>query len=148
MGDINMNGVILGTELAIDAMRKSKQGGIIINTASMGGIFPMDYNPVYAASKAGVIHFSRSLASLASEGIHVCAICPTYTITPLTAAGDVERMKQELGGKILTADKVAQGFVTLVEDPRRAGKVMRVTVAKGLDYWEPKAQIEQISSRL
>ena len=49
--DINLRGVILGTQCAIRAMSR-RGGGVIINTASMAGIgwgFPPD--PVYAASK-------------------------------------------------------------------------------------------------
>jgi NAD(P)-dependent dehydrogenase (short-subunit alcohol dehydrogenase family) len=93
-------------------------------------------SPVYAASKAGVIHFSRSLAHLAAEGIRVNAVCPTFTDTPMVrVAGDaaIELMKREVGG-ILQPEDVAAGVLELVRDDSRAGAVMRVTVRKGLDY--------------
>jgi NAD(P)-dependent dehydrogenase (short-subunit alcohol dehydrogenase family) len=109
--------------------------------ASMGGLIPMAMGPVYAASKAGVIHFSRSLAYLADEGIRINVICPTFTDTALVRRhGDVvvEQMKREVGG-LLTPDKVAEGVLELVRDESRAGAVMRVTVRKGIDYiFEPK----------
>ena len=137
---IDLVAVIRGTQLAVQRMR-GQGGGVIINMASMGGLIPMAMGPVYAASKAGVIHFTRSLAYLADEGIRVNVICPTFTDTPLIRArGDevVEWMKQEVGG-LLTPEQVAEGVLELIRDDSRAGAVMRVTVRKGIDYiFEPK----------
>ena len=137
---IDLEAVICGAQLAVQRMR-GQGGGVIINVASMGGLIPMAMGPVYAASKAGVIHFSRSLAYLADEGIRVNVICPTFTDTALVRAhGDVivEQMKREVGG-LLTPEQVAEGVLELVRDESRAGAVMRVTVRKGIDYiFEPK----------
>lgn len=133
---IDLEAVIRATQLEVQHLRRQGGGGVIINTASMGGLVPMPTSPVYAASKAGVIHFSRSLAYLAAEGIRVNAICPTYTDTPLVRAGGeavIEFMKQEVGG-ILTPEQVAEGVLELIRDDSRAGAVMRVTVRKGIDY--------------
>lgn len=133
---INLVAVIRGTRLEVQQMRRQGGGGVIVNTASMGGLIPMPGSPVYAATKAGVIHFSRSLAYLAAEGIRVNAICPTFTDTPLVRAGGeaaMEAMRQEVGG-ILTPEQVAEGVLELVRDDSRAGAVMRVTVRKGIDY--------------
>jgi NAD(P)-dependent dehydrogenase (short-subunit alcohol dehydrogenase family) len=96
----------------------------------------MAISPVYAASKAGVIHFTRSLAYLADEGIRVNVICPTFTDTPLVRQhGDVvvEQMKREVGG-LLRPEQVAEGVLELIRDDSRAGAVMRATVTKGIDY--------------
>jgi len=138
---IDLEAVICGTRLAVQRMR-GQGGGVIINVASMGGLIPMAMGPVYAASKAGVIHFTRSLAYLADEGIRVNVVCPTFTDTALVRAhGEVvvEQMKREVGG-LLTPEQVAEGVLELVRDESRAGAVMRVTVRKGIDYiFEPKA---------
>lgn len=133
---IDLGAVILGTQLEVQHLRRQGGGGVIINTASMGGMVPMPGSPVYAASKAGVIQFSRSLAYLAGEGIRVNAVCPTFTDTPMVrVAGEaaMEAMKAEVGG-ILQPEHVAEGVLALVRDDSRAGAVMRVTVRKGLDY--------------
>ena len=133
---IDLEAVIRGTQLAVQQLRRQGGGGVIINTASMGGLIPMAISPVYAASKAGVIHFTRSLAYLAGEGIRVNVICPTYTDTALVRQhGDVivEQMKREVGG-LLTPEQVAEGVLELIRDDSRAGAVMRVTVRKGIDY--------------
>jgi NAD(P)-dependent dehydrogenase (short-subunit alcohol dehydrogenase family) len=133
---IDLEAVIRGTRLEVQHLRQQGGGGVIINTASMGGLIPMAISPVYAASKAGVIHFTRSLAYLAAEGIRVNVICPTYTDTALVRQhGDVivEQMKREVGG-LLTPEQVAEGVLELIRDDSRAGAVMRVTVRKGIDY--------------
>jgi 15-hydroxyprostaglandin dehydrogenase (NAD) len=132
----DLEAVIRGTQLAVQQLRRQGDGGVVINTASMGGLIPMATSPVYAASKAGVIHFTRSLAYLANEGIRVNVICPTYTDTSLVRGqGEevIEYMKQEVGG-LLTPEQVAEGVLELIRDDSRAGAVMRVTVRKGIDY--------------
>lgn len=44
----------------------------------------MTAGPYYAAAKAGVVHFTRSLApKLAPYGIQLATICPQYVDTPL-----------------------------------------------------------------
>jgi NAD(P)-dependent dehydrogenase (short-subunit alcohol dehydrogenase family) len=138
---INLTAVIRGTQLAVQHLRRQGGGGVIINTASMGGLVPMPTGSVYAASKAGVIHFSRSLAFLANEGIRVNVICPTFTDTPLIRVHGEEvlnEMKREVGG-LASPELVAEGVLELIRDDSRAGAVMRVTVRKGIDYtFEPR----------
>jgi NAD(P)-dependent dehydrogenase (short-subunit alcohol dehydrogenase family) len=47
----------------------------------------MTAGPYYAAAKAGVVHFVRSLAPrLAPHGIQLAAVCPQYVDTPLVSA--------------------------------------------------------------
>jgi len=138
--DVNFTAVVLGTQLAIKEMRKCGNGGVIINTASMGGLIPIPGNPVYSATKAGVIHFTRCLADLSDEGIRVNVICPSYTNTSLAHQDGpqvVEVMKQSMGGRILTVEEVAEGVLQLCKDKTKAGAIMRVTVQKGIDYSKP-----------
>ena len=91
---INTDAVIHGTMLAIDAMQRRGGAGVIVNVASAGGIFPMPRAPVYAATKAAVVNYTRSLAHLGRKNIRVCALCPQYTATPL-----VSRSMAQLGDK-------------------------------------------------
>lgn len=133
---VDLTAVIDATRLAVRAMREHG-GGVIVNTASMGGLLPMPNNPVYAAAKAGVVNFTRSLAHLAERwNIRVNAICPSFTDTPLVRQAGEERMREvaELVGGILQPEFVAEGVVELVEDDSRAGAIMRVTVRGGRDF--------------
>jgi len=43
--------VIEGTQIACQEFKKSGKGGVVINTASMGGLLPMLDSPIYAATK-------------------------------------------------------------------------------------------------
>ena len=53
---VNLIGVMHGTKLALEHLAK---GGVVINVASMAGILPLQFAPTYAASKAGVISYTR-----------------------------------------------------------------------------------------
>ena len=132
---INLAAVIRGTRLGVVKMRSLGRGGVIVNTASMG-LRPMPTAPVYAATKAGVVNFCRSLAYLREEeNIRVNAICPSFVDTPLVWREGPERvamMTAQMG--LLSADLVAQGLVELVHDESRAGAVMRITSQRGIDY--------------
>lgn len=135
--EINLVAVIDATRIAVREMRRAGKGGVIINTASMGGLLPMPDSPVYAASKAGVVNFTRSLGYLAAQdGIRVNAICPTFTDTPLVRRSGDERVEEvaRLVGGILQPEDVAAGVIELIEDDSRAGAIMRVTVRGGRDY--------------
>ena len=87
--------------------------------------------PVYAAAKAGVVNFSRSLAYLAEESnIRVNAICPELVDTSMALGLGEER----LAGGILRPEDIAAGVVELIEDDSRAGAVMCITVRDGREY--------------
>ncbi len=133
---INLTAVIRGTQLGVFKMRELGRGGVIINTASMGGLRPMPTSPVYAATKAGVVNFCRSLKYLYEEAnIRVNAICPSFVDTPLVRRDGPERVAALAGEMgLLQPELVAQGLIDLVTDDSRAGAVMRVTSQKGIDY--------------
>lgn len=135
--DIDLTAVIDATRIAVREMKRSGKGGVIINTASMGGLLPMPGSPVYAAAKAGVVNFSRSLGYLAAEAnIRVNAICPSFVDTPLVRRGGEELMQEmsKMVGGILMPEDIAAGVVELIEDDSRFGSVMRVTVRGGRDF--------------
>lgn len=133
---INLTAVIRGTRLGVLRMRELGRGGVIANTASMGGLRPMPGSPVYAATKAGVVNFCRSLAYLHAEAnIRVNAICPSFVDTPLLQRAGAEQVAALASGMdVLSPDIIARGLVELIQDDSRAGAIMRVTSQRGIDY--------------
>jgi 15-hydroxyprostaglandin dehydrogenase (NAD) len=125
--------VIDATRIAVREMKRSGRGGVIINTASLIGLGPMASAPVYAAAKAGVVNFSRSLAYLAKESnIRVNAICPELVDTRMALGLGEERLQElRAAGGILKPEDIVAGVVELIEDDSRAGSVMRITVRSG-----------------
>jgi NAD(P)-dependent dehydrogenase (short-subunit alcohol dehydrogenase family) len=84
---INLKGTFLCSQAAAKHMIPKKQGRII-NIASGRGVAGQARSAHYAASKAGVIAFTKSLAvELAPYDIPVNAICPGATDTPMSRAG-------------------------------------------------------------
>ncbi|XP_062414165.1 15-hydroxyprostaglandin dehydrogenase [NAD(+)]-like isoform X2 [Pungitius pungitius] len=61
---INLVAVVQVTYTALEHMNKltGGRGGVIINTASMAGLFPFLSCPVYTATKYGVVGFTRAMA--------------------------------------------------------------------------------------
>lgn len=85
MMDINLKGVFLSCQAEARAMLKNGRGSIV-NIASMSGVIVnRGLNQChYNASKAGVIHMSKSMAmEWVERGVRVNTISPGYTATPM-----------------------------------------------------------------
>lgn len=78
-------------------MIRRKQGGRIINISSVSGIVGQPGQTNYAASKAGIIGFSKSLAKeLGSRQITVNVVAPGFVLTDLTSGLPEDLVKQTL----------------------------------------------------
>jgi NAD(P)-dependent dehydrogenase (short-subunit alcohol dehydrogenase family) len=85
---VNLGGVLLGVRAVVPSMT-SAGGGAIVATASMAGLVAFPADPVYAATKHGVVAFVRSAApQLSRLGIRINVVCPTATVVDLLAGGD------------------------------------------------------------
>lgn len=81
VGMIDLNATAL-TQITYLTLPYMTRGGQIYQVASVSGLMPVPYVSVYAATKAYVISFSRSLnVELNSRGIRVMAVCPFWTRT-------------------------------------------------------------------
>ena len=81
--DVNLTGTMRMAVACRPALAKAR--GSIVNIASMHAIFGAPLSPAYAASKAGVVQLTKSLAvAWAEDGIRVNAIAPGWIETPMT----------------------------------------------------------------
>lgn len=118
--DINLTGVFLSCQAEARVMLPRKQGSIV-SIASMSGtivnrgILQAHYN----ASKAAVMHLSKSLAmEWSGSGIRVNTISPGYTATPMNLRPEVaEQVKQFEAdtplGRMATVDEMVGPAVFL-----------------------------------
>ena len=82
--DTNLTGAFLACRAFLPVMRAAGRGAIV-NTSSVAGLAHTGYDySAYYAAKAGLNHFTRTLAvQLAPEGIRVNAVLPGMIDTPL-----------------------------------------------------------------
>ncbi len=86
---------------------KANGGGKIINIGSMMSIFGAAYAPVYAASKGGIVQFTKSCAvAWAPDNIQCNAVLPGWIDTNLTAAA--REQVDGLNDKVLARTPVAR----------------------------------------
>ncbi|MEX0406055.1 SDR family oxidoreductase [Aquibium sp. LZ166] len=122
--------------MAREAASRMKPGGAIVNTASLAGVLGNPRRNAYAASKAGLISLTKSLAcEWAGRGIRVNAVAPGYVRTPMVA--ELERLgKADLAavrrrvpmGRMGRPDEIAQALRFLASDRARyaTGSVLAV----------------------
>jgi len=125
---VNILGVMVGSQRAARHMARNG-GGVILNTTSIGGINAGAGVMAYRATKAAVIHFTRSIAvELAQYGIRVNCIAPAHIPTAINAAMDqslIVRAMQPLQ-RVGSPRDVAEAFLYLASD--RAAQVTGIVL--------------------
>ena len=100
IGMIDLNVKAL-TNMCLTCIPYMQRGSQIINFASVAAFQPVPYINVYAATKAYVLSFSRSLnVELKNENIKVLAVCPFWT-------------KTEFFDRAVTENKVIKKYVAM-----------------------------------
>ena len=129
--DINLSSVFRLTKLAVKPMVKAR-GGRIINIASVVGQTGNAGQSNYAAAKAGMIGFSKSLArELGARGITVNTIAPGFIESDMTnALSDDQKASITSGialGKLGSPDDIAEACLFLASD--KAGYITGHTLS-------------------
>lgn len=125
--DINLTGAFLCTRACLPWMKKNKWGRVINMSSQAGRTVSTIAGAHYAASKAGMIAFSRTLAAeVGADGITANCVAPGRIVTPMAdEAGDdanaaylqripVQRLgnPQDIAGVVAFLASDDAGFIT------------------------------------
>ncbi len=90
--EVNLRAYAMVVQAFLPQLRANAPDAAVVGIASIHGIVANAANPAYAASKAGVLGLTRSMAvRFATEGIRVNAICPGFIDTPMLP--DIEGLR-------------------------------------------------------
>ena len=119
------------TSMCLITIPYMKKGSKIINFASVAAFQPVPYINIYAASKAYVLSFSRSLnRELKTDGIQVMAICPYWT-------------KTKFFDRAVTKNTIVKKYVAMynsIDNVERAWKDLKK--GKDVSQWGFKARAQ------
>ena len=118
--DTNLSSVYRTSKAVMRGMMKARKGRIV-NIASVVGVTGNPGQTNYAASKAGMIGFSKSLGQeVASRGITVNCVAPGFIESPMTDALNEQQKAAILGtiptGRLGTGAEVAAACVFLASE--------------------------------
>lgn len=128
--NVNLNSVYHTTSAVINTMLEQKYGRVI-NISSIVGQAGAFGQTNYAAAKAGLIGFTKSLAlETAKNGITVNAICPGYILTEMTAEIPENVMEQIVSKipmkRLGTTTEIAEACLFLAKSDYITGQCINV----------------------
>lgn len=127
---VNLTGTFNMTQAVLKPMTKAKSGAII-NLSSVSGLIGNAGQANYAASKAGIIGFTKSIArEVAGRNVRVNAIAPGFIESDMTAVLP-DKMKEAMLGHIPMkrfgqAQEVAEVAVFLARQEYLTGQVIAI----------------------
>lgn len=147
--DVNLWGVIHGCHAFVPRLR-ARGVGFVLNVSSSAGFACLPGMGPYNVTKAGVIALTETLAAeLATSGITVTALCPTFFASGIADGMRAACPRQgALAGALIRrskvpAERVARAALRALE----AGRLLEIPMASGRLVWRMKRLAPQGFSR-
>lgn len=125
--DLNLTAVIVATQIAARAMRQ-RGGGVIVNTVSSVALMTDFSDALYAATKSGLLMFTRCCAPLKADWkVRVAGVLPGLTNTPILKKTGADGEYAPWMAPILAAkamcepQDIAEAVIDLIKDDSLAG---------------------------
>lgn len=115
---VNLRAPLLWVRAAYRAWME-KNGGSVVNVASVGGLRPSPITGAYNVSKAGLVHMTRQLAHELAPTIRVNAVAPGVVKTRLSGMlwqDEAAAARMHPLGRLGTPDDIARAIVFLASD--------------------------------
>jgi len=132
--DVNIKGMFFCTRAAIPYLKQSK--GKIVNTASLAALKAVPLLAHYAASKAAVASFTKSVAvELAPFGINVNCVCPGYVKTSMQQREIVwEAEKRNMTPQEVLDDYINQTPMGRLCDPEDVANAVALLISDDASF--------------
>ncbi|MCZ7561101.1 MAG: 3-oxoacyl-ACP reductase FabG [Burkholderiaceae bacterium] len=118
--EVNLKGVFLCTQAVADTMI-AQGSGVILNASSVVGLYGNFGQTNYAATKAGLIGFTKTWArELGPKGVRAIAVCPGFVVTPILDSippAVMQKMVEKVPlGRLGQPDEIANVYAFLASD--------------------------------
>ncbi|KAJ1966077.1 hypothetical protein GGI12_000342 [Dipsacomyces acuminosporus] len=126
--DINLRAPMIATRIAVRYFRDTNRRGVVLNTASIGGLMPISLMESYGTTKAGLIFFTTACKRLAPQ-IRVNAVAPYFTDTSLVEHNRLTNsypLISQMG--LMKPDKVVKTMIKAICDPSLAGDTLMISM--------------------
>jgi 3-oxoacyl-[acyl-carrier protein] reductase len=125
--DVNLKGTVNCTKAVIPSMRERGHGRVV-SIASTAGTHGSPTDPVYAASKGGVISLSKSIAKQhTDDGIHANAVAPGPVATKMMREGRRPGLNADSPiGRLVEPAEVAEAVRFFVDTDAISGRVLEI----------------------
>lgn len=119
--DVNLMGVVYGTQTMVPLMKQHDEGGWLINVASMAGMMGIPMAGAYTATKVAVVGMSESwCAELKPHNIQVSVLCPAFVKTRINLSSrnkpDALKSEKESGIHAATSSAIAQHMQKVIDN--------------------------------
>jgi NAD(P)-dependent dehydrogenase (short-subunit alcohol dehydrogenase family) len=129
--EVNLVGTVLLTQAALPHIMNGKRGGAIVNVLALQAEMPLPYHAPYAASKAALASFTRSLAvEFAEHGIRANGIA----VGPVFTQSVVNALSLDVQNALENADMTSATLTAKIGRPEEIARAVCFLASEDASY--------------